>query len=296
MQYEATDFAIAEDGTRLFHGVAGTGSAIVLNDGIGCDGFAWKYLQPALAARHTVIHWHYRGHGRSGAPRDMRHVDVPSLAQDLATILDRTNQQSAVIMGHSLGTQVALEFYRRYPERTRALVLMCGSYGRVTETFRGTAVLKTVLPGLIEAVQNHKGAARALWGRVPPGFAFRVARLMGDVDGLAIREDDFRTYWEHINMMDPDIFLPMLNAAGEHSAEDLLPIVAVPTLVIAAERDTFTPPELAEHMAALIPDAEHLLIRGGSHAAPVEQPDMLHARIERFLLERVPEERGTDES
>jgi pimeloyl-ACP methyl ester carboxylesterase len=157
----------------------------------------------------------------------------------------------------------------------------------VTETFHGTDVLKTVLPRLIEAVQNNKGVARGLWGRVPPAFAFRVARLVGDVDGLAIRGEDFKTYWEHINLMDPDIFLPMLNAAGEHSAEDLLPKVAVPTLVIAAEKDTFTPPTLAKHMAELIPGAEHMLIRGGSHAAPVEQPDMIMARLEKFLKERV---------
>ena len=39
--------------------------AIVLSDGIGCDGFAWKYLQPHLAKTHRVLHWHYRAHGRS---------------------------------------------------------------------------------------------------------------------------------------------------------------------------------------------------------------------------------------
>ena len=182
-----------------------------------------------------------------------------------------------------MGTQVALETYRLAPPRTSALVLICGSYGRVTETFHGSDVLKRTLPAIIEKVQAHTGLARALWGRIPPALAFRVARLSGEIDGLAIREEDFAHYWEHINVMDPEVFLPMLRLAGEHSAEDLLSSIDVPTLVIAAERDTFTPAEVAQEMAAKIPGAEHVLIRGGSHAAPVEQPRAMMVAIDKLM-------------
>ena len=88
--------------------------------------------------------------------------------------------------------------------------------------------------------------------------------------------------------MDPDLFLDMLQGAGEHSAADLLPHIGAPTLVIAAENDTFTPPELSEHMASQIPGAEFCLIAGGSHAAPVEQPKTIHERIEGFSRSRLP--------
>jgi pimeloyl-ACP methyl ester carboxylesterase len=85
----------------------------------------------------------------------------------------------------------------------------------------------------------------------------------------------------------------MLGQAGEHSAEDLLGSIAVPTLVVAAERDTFTPPDIAEGMAAAIPNAELEMLRGGSHAAPVEQPLLVELRIEKFLAERVGACRST---
>lgn len=287
MQYDRQGFATAEDGTRLFYGERGSGPAVLLNDGIGCDGFAWRYLQPALAEHYRVVHWHYRGHGRSGPPRDRARIDVPALARDAAVLLDHLEIDRAAMMGHSMGTQVALEAYRLAPERVSGLVLICGSYGKVTETFHGSDVLKQVLPGIIEKVQTHTGLARALWGRIPPGLAFRVARMSGEIDGLAIREEDFRHYWAHINVMDPEVFLPMLRLAGEHTAEDLLERIDVPTLVIAAEKDTFTPSELAESMANRIEDADFLLVRGGSHAAPVEQPRTMLVRIEKLLAERV---------
>jgi len=87
--------------------------------------------------------------------------------------------------------------------------------------------------------------------------------------------------------MDPDIFLRMLQLAGEHDARGFLEEVRAPTLVIAAEHDTFTPMALAEEMAGAIPDAELEVIPEASHAAPVEQPDQIVERIEEFVSSRL---------
>lgn len=300
MEYDRQGFATADDGTRLFYGMAGTGPTrersgsiapspytIVLNDGIGCDGFAWKYLQPHLAAEHPVLHWHYRAHGRSGLPADPARIDLPAHARDLLSVLDANEIDKAVLVGHSMGTQVSLEAYRLAPDRVAGLVLLCGSYGRVTATFHGSDVLKQVLPAILEAVERRQGIARALWGRIPARIAFHIARLSKEIDGFAIQEEDFRPYMEHVSSMEPKIFLAMLRHAGEHTAEDLLERVAAPTLVVAAERDTFTPAALAEHMAEVIPDAELFMLRGASHAAPIEQPVAIGLRIDKFLRERV---------
>ena len=87
--------------------------------------------------------------------------------------------------------------------------------------------------------------------------------------------------------MDPDVFLRMLEAAGGHDAQGFLHTVQVPTLVVAAERDTFTPMALADEMAQTIPGAELEVIEDASHAAPVEQPRRIVDRIEEFLSVRV---------
>jgi pimeloyl-ACP methyl ester carboxylesterase len=61
----------------------------------------------------------------------------------------------------------------------------------------------------------------------------------------------------------------------------------VPTLVVAGERDLFTPRHLSLEMAQRIRGAELLEIPRGSHAALIEQPELVNLRLEKFLRERV---------
>lgn len=182
-----------------------------------------------------------------------------------------------------MGTQVALEFYRQFPSSVDALVLICGSFGRLTETFHGGKTLAQILPALLGGAQALPWAARALWARLPSSIALKLAQASGEIDPERFRREDFEHYWEHASLMEPKVFLRMLELAGKHDAADLLPHIEVPSLVLAAERDTFTPMRLAEHMAATIPSAHFEVIEGASHAAPVEQPERIAQAIESFL-------------
>lgn len=286
-------FAVADDGTRLFvrtnSGAASMGSFdpnglhAVLCDGIACDGFVWKYLWRDLARTTRVVHWHYRGHGRSAPPADPSRIDVPTHADDLAAVRRHVGNPPVVLFGHSMGCQVALEEMRAHRAGVRGLVLLCGSFGRVTQTFKGVPILDLVLPRLVEAVQRNKGVARALWSRISPEMALKLALRAGDLDPDRIHAEDFLPYIRHVRSMDLPLFLRMLSAAGQHTAEDLLEGIDVPTLIVAGERDTFTPPYLAEWMAKRIPGAELLIVPSGTHVAPLEQPDVVGARVEEFL-------------
>jgi pimeloyl-ACP methyl ester carboxylesterase len=286
--YDRESFVEAEDGTRLFVEELGAGEPpVVLTDGIGCDGFAWRYLAPRLAERHRVVHWHFRGHGRSGPPADPDRVSIEDLARDLRRVCEACGIERPVIASHSMGVQVALEYYRQNPDAVGALILMCGTFGKITTTFHGTDLLDQVLPSLMRGATRFPGLARAIWGRVPAALAFRVACAGRELDGERIQEDDFHRYWEHAALMNPNVFLRMLHYAGEHDAKGFLCDMDIATLVVAAERDTFTPMELADEMAHAIPNAELEVIEEASHAAPVEQPDRIADRVEEFLSSRL---------
>jgi pimeloyl-ACP methyl ester carboxylesterase len=79
------------------------------------------------------------------------------------------------------------------------------------------------------------------------------------------------------------MFLHMLREAGEHSAEDLLPQIEIPALVVAGERDSFTPPALSEAMAEAMPHGEYVLVPGGTHILPLEDRERVNAAIAAFL-------------
>lgn len=284
MDYDARGFASAADGTRLFYGLRGKGPGVVLVDGIGCDGWAWNHIQPHLAQRHRVLHVHYRGHGRSAHPPEgPKSTAIETLSDDLARAMDAADMGQAVLCGHSMGTQVLLELQRTQPQRARALILICGGYGRVTHTFHGSDLLHRVLPTLVSNVRRRRRLANALWGRLPPALAYKVATWIGEIDGGALRPEDFRQYVEHLSDIDLDLYLNMLQQAGEHSAEDLLGQIRVPTLVIAAEKDNFTPRDVVKATADRIPNSEYMELAGASHAAPGERAEAINARIDQFL-------------
>ena len=280
------------DGTRLYVHARTAGHAAgdvhaILSDGVLCDGFIWKYLWGALAPVVPVAHWHYRGHGRSGIPADPDRISVAALADDLDHVRRHIGDPPCVLFGHSLGCQVALEAYRLRPDKIKAMVLLCGSFGNVTSTFHGGPVLDLILPQLLDVAQRLPDVVRAVWSRLPPKLSLKIALKSGEIDSERVHAEDVLPYLSHMTQVDFPMFLRMLRAAGEHSAADLLPQIDVPVLVIAGERDTFTPSFLAQTMAEALPKGELLMVPRGTHVTPIEQPDLVNARMTEFLRDRV---------
>ena len=241
----------------------------------------------ALRRVVPLAHWHYPGHGRSGAPVDPERVNVSSLADDLGQVRRHLGDPPCVLIGHSLGCQVALEAYRQRPEKVRALILLCGNFGNVTSTFHGVPILDLILPQLLDLAQRVPDVVRAVWTRLPARLSLKIALQAGEIDKERVHAEDMLPYLVHMTHVDFPMFLRMLRAAGEHTAGDLLPQIDVPVLVIAGERDTFTPAFLATAMADAIPKGELLMVPRGTHVTPIEQPELVNARVEEFLRDRV---------
>jgi pimeloyl-ACP methyl ester carboxylesterase len=286
-------FVLAEDETRLFMRTRRGSHApdachVFFCDGILCDGFIWKYLWDDLAPHYPLVHWHYRGHGRSASPKDESRIDIAAHAADLMAVRKHAGDPPCVLVGHSMGTQVCLEAYHRYPDRVRGIVLVCGSFGKVTQSFRGMPILDLILPKLMDIVEKQPDIARAIWTRIPPEMALKLALRSRDVDPDKVHAEDMLPYLHHMTHVDFPMFLRMLRAAGDHSAESYLADVKVPVLIIAGEKDTFTPASLSNFMGETMPYAELLMVAGGTHVAPIEQPELVKERLLSFLERVLP--------
>jgi pimeloyl-ACP methyl ester carboxylesterase len=282
-------FLLTPDGARLYHQLLGQeapGTAAVLCDGLGCDGFIWKYLLPQLSATHPVLQWHYRGHGRSPAPPDLNQLGVSYNCEDLDALISEEGLSEAILFGYSMGVQVALEYHRRHPAKVRGLVLMCGSYGNPLDTFHDSTALRSVFPWLRDLERFPKAASRMVrLGVLSEALLEYAVRF--EVNPQLIHREDLAPYFHHLATMSPVVFMRTLDSLSRHTAWDHLPEVQVPTLVVGGERDSFTPPWLSTKMADAIPGAELLIVPGGSHTAPLEQPAAVNARVLRFLADRV---------
>jgi pimeloyl-ACP methyl ester carboxylesterase len=258
----------ARDGTGLFYTDRGRGRAMVLLDGLVCDGFVWRYLEPWFAARTRVVHPHYRGHGRSALPADTR-TRLEDLVDDLEAVRRDAGIETFVLCGHSMGVQVALEYARRRPSRVDGLVLICGSPGRILAHFQNTDRLALLLPVVRRAYWRNPARMRWLWENFPVRLAYRLAMATSQVNPLLTRRPDLYVYLRHLRQVDMDIYMSLVESMNEYDASPHLPGIAMPSLVISAQNDTFMPPSSGEHMARSMPDAEFLLVRGGSHTLPV---------------------------
>lgn len=279
------------DDTELFVRASGTGAGapIVLCDGLGCDGFIWKKLKPALEGVHRVVHWHYRGHGQSKRPTDMNALGIGPLHRDLLAVLDELGIDRTILFGHSMGVQVILETALEVPERVAGIVAVCGSYGRPLDTFHDSGLLNVLFPSLRDLTRRHPRMAQRFWtAAMMSELSYQLA-MHAEVDGRLLSRATFKPYFDHLAAMDVRVFVNMLDQAREHTVEHRLHEIDAPALIVAGSRDTFTPVWLSRRMAHLIRGAELLEVPCGTHVAPLEQPELIELRVMKFLRERLAE-------
>src|SRR6202142_2764668 len=103
----------------------GKGPPVVMIHGLAASLHDWDYLLPQLAeAGYSGYALDLLGHGDSPKP-DMRDYQVDWLFDHFLFWLDSLDfKQPPVLIGHSLGGYLALEFARRFPSQTRGLILV----------------------------------------------------------------------------------------------------------------------------------------------------------------------------
>lgn len=291
-------FAKGWNGVSIRYDSVGRGEpAIVCCNGLGVSTSYWKYIVPYFSRDHQVITWEYRGHYASGRPQPLAPdaLTMSANTHDLAAVLDACAVERAVLLGHSMGCQVILEMWRNYPQRVAGLVPVCGPYGRPMDTFfLPPKVTTTLADALAELTGSAPGLLESLMRPfLRSSLPDKIARLSGLIHPDLASAEDMAPYYANLSRMDLEVFFRMAIEMQRHDAGPWLHRIDVPTLVVAGERDTFTPLSLSIRMRDEIPGAELLLLPRGSHAAIIEHPELINLRLEKFLHERVVPFLGT---
>ena len=277
--------AEAPDGAVLGWRIDGGGPiALAACNGIGVSTFFWRGLAEHFGAtgKHAFLTWDYRGHGRSPVPEHPEDMTVAQCARDLWVVLAGAGIERAILLGHSLGSQVILEAWRQRSASVQALIPMLGAAGKVFSTFLGRS--EPLLRLLIEVGSANAGpAAQALRAVLQIPGVWKAMRALKLVHPDLCPREAFDPYFEHLRQLDLRGYFALARDLLSHDASDLLPGIQTPVLVVAGERDLFVSPERSRELAEKIPGAELLLLREGSHAAMVEQPELLALSVEKFL-------------
>jgi pimeloyl-ACP methyl ester carboxylesterase len=239
--------------------------AILFVHGAAFDHSVWQWQSRSLAHHgHAVLAVDLPGHGRSPGP--LRR-DIGALADWVAAFVEAAGLVRAAVVGHSMGSLVALETALRHPQRVARLALVgAAAPMAVGDPFlaaarddspagldmeaawglaRNALLSSSPIPGL-----SLHGAARALNGRAHPGV------LHADLAAC-------RAYQPSI---------------------DAIRALKMPTLVVAGTRDAMTPMKLGRALAGEIPGARFATLDSG-HSMMSEAPRQLLALLREFLRE-----------
>jgi pimeloyl-ACP methyl ester carboxylesterase len=253
--------AYAYTGGRAFDASLPT---VVFIHGAEHDHCVWV-LQSRYLAHHGrgVLAVDLPGHGRSEGPALDK---VEALAEWLIALLDAAGARSAALVGHSMGSLIAVECAARHPDRISKIALI------------GTAFPMRVSPELLEATRSAEPTAQdmvniwshAAYAHYPsnPGPGFWV---LGENLRLMQRQ---RPGVMHTDFAACNNYANGVAAAGK---------VSCPALLVLGKRDVMTPPRAARELAAALRDCRSVEIAGSGHALMAEKPDEVLDALRAFI-------------
>jgi pimeloyl-ACP methyl ester carboxylesterase len=237
---------------------------VVFVHGAGMDGTVWQF-QTRYFAHHgySVLAVDLPGHGRSGG---MPAGDIAGSAAWLGELLDAAEVTEANLVGHSMGGLIALRNAATQPDRVARLALL------------GVAERMPVNPDLLHAAERNDHLAYDLvasWSHARPahsgGHPTPGLWMMGSTVRLLERNR-------------PGVLHADLTACDVHGTAGLDAVeVRCPTLLLLGEADQMTRPQVAQPLAAALPDSRVVTLSGAGHMSLVERPNTVVDELARFL-------------
>lgn len=289
MHKTESQFAIAPDGARIAYRVYGAGEpTVLLSNGIGCNQAYVNHLIRDLAEHYRTVIWDYRGHVDSDLPADPRDLTVEVCLRDMRAVAQAIGGERTVLAGFSMGVQIGLEYLHRYPQGICGFVALLGSYEYPLRSFFHMGRWgERIVPVLLSAARSRPELLQPIWSALLSGpWVFPAAKLLV-LNPRAARREDFESWRRHLAQLQAETFLQLGVYLGAHSAAHALPRAAsLPCLIVAGERDNFTPLEVCRRMHQLIPGSEWVEVSGASHGGLFEFPERINPRVLEFMQRR----------
>ena len=266
------------DGVRLHYEVRGEGPPVVLLHGntVTLADFHASGLVDQLARNHRVIVFDRPGYGHSTRPRDR--LWTPSAQAALVhSALTLLGVERPVVVGHSMGSLVALAMALDQPAKVASLVLIGGYYypairvdalltAPVALPVLGDAMRYTVTALSSRAMLNGLVKGMFAPAEVPPGFFSVMSREM------MLRPVQIRA-----NAEDAAFMMPQARSLSRRYHELRLPVT-----LIAGGADKVVDPEAhSRRLHSELPQSQLLIVAHSGHMAHYVAQDLIGTAIDR---------------
>ena len=252
------------------HALDAAKPTVVFVHGAGLD-HSWFGLQSRYFGYHgrNVLALDLPGHGHSEGPAL---ATIEAMADWISLVLRKLKIEKASVVGHSMGSLVALEFAARHPQQAERIALFAVGYP-----------MKVVEP-FLEAARNDDYAAfdmHTIWGH-----AAQVPLGGNPNPGMWMYGDTLA----RLERLAPGVLYAGLKASNDYSAgAESAAQVKCPALLILGRRDVMTPPKAAKVLQEKIAGVKTVEIGASGHSLMAEAPDAALDALIEFLS--VPEAR-----
>jgi pimeloyl-ACP methyl ester carboxylesterase len=226
-------------------------------------------LQTRYFAHHGfgVLAVDLPGHGRS---KGKALTSVEAMADWLLRVLDAAGVQQASLIGHSMGSLIALETQAKAPTRVAKLALVGTAYPmKVSDTLLNAALNDEQTAIDMVNIWSHTSIAQK------PSFPGPGFYVMGGGQRLM----------QHISHhSDEKVFHIDFSACNSYAnGEAAAQAVTCPTLFLMGKRDMMTPPKATATLTKAIPMAKIVQLDNCGHALMAEQPDAVLENLFGFM-------------
>ena len=274
-------------GYRLFHGAAAPRRLIVLLHGVASNMSRWSEFVEHTSLKETwdLLRPNLRGHGESFS---RGRLGLEIWCRDLRDVLDAEGYDRALVIGHSLGAQVAVQFAAHYPSRVRGLVLIDPIFHQALRgTLRVMGRLRPAVGLLVSLIRllNALGLRR----RHLPARDLRELDEKTRQDLLAAGKQKemielYSSPWEDLKFFPTASFLQEMIEIGRPLPR--LTTIKVPVLALLSTGITYTDPDVTRKMLAGHVQVQTVTI-DAYHWPLTEKPQQVREAIEKWC-ERFP--------
>lgn len=256
------------DGLTIAFERRGQGPTLVLLHGGLSDHREWRWQIDGLSDGFTVGAWDGPGCGDSSDPPET--FRMSDYADSLAGFIEAIGIERPHVLGLSWGSTLALELYRRRPDIPRTLLLASAYAG-----WAGS-LPPDVVAGRLEAALRDLALPPTDFVRpfIPTLLTKRASAEM--IDELVALMSEFH----------PVGARAMLHSMAEADLREVLPTIAVPTLLLYGEEDQRSPLTVAAEMHATIPGSSLVVLPEVGHQSNIEAPERFNTAVRDFLRTR----------
>ncbi|MER8367028.1 alpha/beta hydrolase [Mesorhizobium sp. M1378] len=240
--------------------IDGQEPALVLVHGFSDTSRSFSLLAPHLAGRRLVMP-DLRGHGAS--PAGTRGFAPADFAEDVAGLIEQLRLERPVLVGHSLGSMVAIEAAARYPEMIGGLVLMAGTLRPQIGEDHPMTIGVRALRDPISPADPFYDYWHACEAEVPADFVTMTA--------------------EEASAMPAALWRAILEQVRRIDLTDKARTLRLPALVIAGGRDVLFDETHQRRLLEEIPAAKLVSAARCGHNSHWEDPALVAAAIARYF-------------